>query len=54
MGPLGSPVAVSTSLGWAIQGLTTFLDQPLETTCLNILLFRSPTQDLSHHVEKLW
>ncbi len=54
MGPLGSPVAVSTSLGWAIQGPTTFLDQPLETSCLNISLFRSPAQDLSHHVEKLW
>jgi len=54
MGPLGSPVGVSTSLGWAIQGPTTFLDQPLETTCLNISLFHSPTQDLSHHVEKLW
>ncbi|KAL0156947.1 hypothetical protein M9458_048193, partial [Cirrhinus mrigala] len=54
MGPLGSPVAVSTSLGWAIQGPTTFLDQPLETTCLNISLFSSPTQDLSYHVEKLW
>jgi len=54
MGPLGSPVAVNTHLGWAIQGPTTFLDQPLDTTCLNISLLHAPTQDLSHHVEKLW
>lgn len=53
MGPLVSP-KFSTSLGWAIQGPITLLDQPLETTCLNISLFHSPTQDLSHHVEKLW
>nr|XP_055047823.1 uncharacterized protein LOC129433267 [Misgurnus anguillicaudatus] len=54
MGSLGSPVAVNTNLGWAIQGPATFLDQPSEFTCLNTSLLCSPTQDLYQHVEKLW
>lgn len=28
MGPLGSPIAVHTQLGWTVQGPLTFLQQP--------------------------
>ncbi|XP_043990554.1 uncharacterized protein LOC122841353 [Gambusia affinis] len=53
-GPQGSPVAVCTLLGWAIQGPTNFLQAPsTETSCLQAA-FQSPNQDLHQHVEMLW
>lgn len=53
-GPQGSPVAVCTLLGWAMQGPTNFLQAPsTETSCLHAV-FASPTQDLHRHVELLW
>ncbi|XP_028296698.1 uncharacterized protein LOC114458488 [Gouania willdenowi] len=53
-GPLGTPVAVETKLGWAIQGPATFLHEPTEASCLHTSLLPSPTQVLRHNVEKLW
>ncbi|KAK7933404.1 hypothetical protein WMY93_004300 [Mugilogobius chulae] len=53
-GPLGTPVAVNTKLGWAIQGPATFLHQPTETSCLHTSLLPTPSQVLKHNVEKLW
>ncbi|KAL0147788.1 hypothetical protein M9458_056904 [Cirrhinus mrigala] len=54
MGPIGSPIAVHTLLGWTIQGPTTFLQQPSNvSSCLHTTLL-SPTQELRQHVERLW
>ncbi|KAL0199202.1 hypothetical protein M9458_007742, partial [Cirrhinus mrigala] len=54
MGPLGSPIAVHTLLGWTIQGPTTFLQQPSNvSSCLHTTLL-SPTQELRQNVERLW
>ncbi len=54
MGPLGSPIAVRTLLGWTVQGPTTFLQQPSNlSSCLHPT-FLSITQELRHHVERLW
>ncbi|XP_034733444.1 uncharacterized protein LOC117948085 [Etheostoma cragini] len=54
MGPPGGPVAISTLLGWAIQGPTNFLQNPTrEASCLHTA-FLSPAQDLHQHVERLW
>ncbi|XP_039856539.1 uncharacterized protein LOC120714406 [Simochromis diagramma] len=54
VGPLGSPVAVNTNLGWAIQGPATFLHLPTEASCLHTSLLPSPSQALRQNVEKLW
>lgn len=54
MGPLGSPIAVHTLLGWTVQGPTTFFQQPSNiSSCLHTT-FLSPTQELRQHVERLW
>lgn len=54
MGPIGSPIAVCTLLGWTIQGPSTFLQQPLTAkNCLHTS-FLSPTQELRQQVERLW
>ncbi|XP_052456318.1 uncharacterized protein LOC128016040 [Carassius gibelio] len=54
MGPLGSPIAVHTQLGWTVQGPTTFFQQPSNiSSCLHTT-FLSPTQELRQHVERLW
>ncbi|XP_067219120.1 uncharacterized protein [Chanodichthys erythropterus] len=54
MGPLGSPIAVHTLLGWTVQGPTTFLQQPSNVSSCLHTAFLSPTQELRQHVERLW
>ncbi|XP_073718868.1 uncharacterized protein [Misgurnus anguillicaudatus] len=54
MGPQGGPVAISTLLGWAIQGPINFLQNPTrEASCLHTAFLPS-AQDLHQHVERLW
>ncbi|XP_038160417.1 uncharacterized protein LOC119796094 [Cyprinodon tularosa] len=54
LGPPGGPAAVKTRLGWVIQGPTSVVRQQLQPElCLNIGVL-SPSEQLQHHVEKLW
>jgi len=56
LGPIGSPAAVKTRLGWTLQGpITDYHTQPssVPVQCL-LTSFRSPADELHYHVEKLW